>query len=311
MRFFWLIASLTLIGCRPTVHLGSDSRPLKLLLFPTCRGERFEPARAALASALSATTGLRIETRVPIDYLDAIEKLGAAEVDVALLNNLSYLLAEDTYQVEARLAVLRSGGRRFHRAQILVRRDSTLRSLIDLTGKRVAFVDPYSVTGFVVGAHLLTAHGVKAGSTTFVGSHEEVVRQVFTRDADAGATYDDGSPAGGLPVDVRTRLQERYPSIGDELIALAKSDPIPNEPVVFRRDLGPALTERLIAGLVKLREQPAAAAALLTIDDIVGFDPASGADYAPLRGVIGSLGKEVEEMVPGGWRLRLKTPAGF
>jgi phosphonate transport system substrate-binding protein len=226
---------------------------------------------------------------------------------VALLNDLAYLLAEDTYQVEARLAILRSGGRRFHRAQILVRKDSGLKTLRDLEGKRLAFVDPYSVTGFVVGAHLLAKQGVRAGATTFVGSHEEVVRQVYSRDADAGATYDDGSPSGGLPVDVRARLQERFPDIGDQLIALAKSDPIPNEPVVFRRGLDPALAERLTAALVNLHSQPAAVEALRALDDIVGFDPASSADYAPLRGVISGIGKDVEELVPGGWRLKLKT----
>jgi len=307
MKFFWPVALLVLLGCRPTVAPGSETRPLRLLLFPTCRGEKLESARAALANALAATTGLRVETVVPVDYLDAIEELGTAKADVALLNDLAYLLAEDTYQVEARLAILRSGGRRFHRAQILVRKDSGLKTLHDLEGKRLAFVDPYSVTGFVVGAHLLAEQGVRAGATTFVGSHEEVVRQVYSRDADAGATYDDGSPSGGLPVDVRARLQERFPDIGEQLVALAKSDPIPNEPVVFRRGLDPALAERLTAALVKLHDQPAAVEALRVLDDIVGFDPANSADYAPLRTMIGGIGKETEELVPGGWRLRLKT----
>ena len=311
MKLWWLPAVLALLGCRSTAAPGSDARPIRLLLFPTCRGEQFDPARKALATALAAATGLKVETRVPVDYRDAIEELGAATVDVALLNNLSYLLAEDAYRAEARLAILRSGGRRFHRAQILVRRDSGLTTLRELEGKRIAFVDPYSVAGFVMGAHLLVAHGIKTDAMTFVGSHEEVVRQIYMRHADAGSTYDDGSAASGPPPDVSRRLQDRFPDVGDQLITLAKSDPIPNEPVVFRNGLEPALVERLVAVLVNLHEQPAAAEALRTLDDIVGFAPASGADYQPLRRAIAEIGKEVEDLVPGGWRLRLKMQPGF
>jgi phosphonate transport system substrate-binding protein len=298
---------LAAIGCPRDGTPGTAHRPLRVLLYPSNKGEAAAPARDALAKALASATGLRVETRVPIDYFTAVKDLGSGEVDVALLNNLSYLLAEEIYGARARLTVLRHGGLSIHRGQLLVRADAGIGALPQLEGKRVAFVDPYSVTGFVLAAHLFAFEGVKVGATSFVGSHEEAVRQVYTGDVDVGATYDGGGEGGGAPADLRAKLVEAYPDLGEQIVSLAKTKPIPNEPVVLRRGLDPALADKLVAALRALPQRPEAKQALLDLGDIAGFQDARPEDYAPLREMVKSIGKEVEEMVPGGWRLKLKT----
>ncbi|MFH1811471.1 MAG: PhnD/SsuA/transferrin family substrate-binding protein [Pseudomonadota bacterium] len=299
-----LVASLT--ACPDKARPGTPERPLRLMLFPASSGPQLQEARQTLARFLSERTGLQVVTREPVDSFDAVQQLGSGQVDAALLNDLSFLLAEDTYRVQARLRMLRQGGSE-HRAQIIVHRDAGFASPTALHGKRVAYVDPYSMTGFVLVAHLLRQHGVEPGSTSFVGSHLEAVRQVLSGDADAAATYVDESLGPGLPGDLRAGLLPRFPDAADRLISLATTVAVPNEPVAFTRGLDEDLVQRLCAALKAAASDPAALQALQALGNVGGFVDARGEDYAQLRLMLGSLGKNVDDGVPGGWKLKLRT----
>jgi phosphonate transport system substrate-binding protein len=183
--------------------------------------------------------GVLVETAR--DYDSVLTMLAAGHVELAWLGAATY--------ARARLAARKPGarkapvpvampvrhGRAFYHGTIIARKDSGFRSLSDLKGKRVAFVDPESASGSVIPRLLLENAGVKVpdalkteepGSPDFLRRHDSVVAAVYLRKFDAGAVYD------GAPEAVFASEPEK----ANELVVLARSGRIFNEPIVVRAD---------------------------------------------------------------------------
>lgn len=106
------------------------------------------------------------------------------------------------------------------RAIIITRFDSGIGKLADLKGRRFAFVDSASASGFVYPRALLADKGIDPSrdlkETLFAGSPEKVIAAVLLGRAQAGATTAAalGAAAGiGMPT--------------FDIVVLAVSDPIP------------------------------------------------------------------------------------
>src|SRR5207244_6062947 len=81
-----------------------------------------------------------------------------------------------------------------YRGIIVTRKDSGIKSIADLKGKRFAFVDPKSASGYVYPRAMLIEKGIDPetffSETIFAGSHDRVIAAVLNRRVDAGAIYD-------------------------------------------------------------------------------------------------------------------------
>ncbi len=269
------------------------SRPanVRLLVFP---------GRAAAAATLARLLDTPVVSAR--DYAASIELVGAGEADAALLNDFGYLLARDLYGVEPVLKVVRYGAH-MHKAAIVARPGPE--RLADLHGKHFAFSDPYSTTGFLLPADMLGAEAVLLKSASFAGSPEEVVRRVYKGEADAGAVFWNAPGPAGEPRDARALVAAEHTDVFDRVRVLATSVDVPNEPLVFRKDLDERRRARLLDGLQKLATTEEGRAALAALGEIERFTRASDADYASLRKLLVDYGGSIEDMVPGGWKLRV------
>jgi len=137
-----------------------------------------------------------------------------------------------------------------YRGIIVARKDSGLKSLAELQGKRFAFVDPKSASGYVYPRAMLVEKGINPDSffkeTIFAGDHKKVIAAVLEGRVDAGATYDNAlgiAKASGMP--------------SDNLVIIASTDPIPHDAIVVRIGLDEALAKKIQTALVNLSKTEA------------------------------------------------------
>ncbi|TNF24565.1 MAG: phosphate/phosphite/phosphonate ABC transporter substrate-binding protein [Deltaproteobacteria bacterium] len=284
----WLIATLLAVtlaacGARDPAAVGVAGNPVILLLSPS-----HDPGTAGVAElreALSREAGMPVEVVVAPSTHAAVKRMGTPRFDAAILPLFDYLFAHQELGASASLQVLRSGGARTYRGEILVRADGPVQTLADLAGRSIAYVDPWSTSGFLFPASLLADAKVSARAV-FTGSHDASLDELRAGHVDAAAVF-----AGASHGDLSLR-------------AIARTDEIPNEPVVFRSDLAPATRKRLTDALLHLAKTEQGRTLLFAMAEIEGFVEVDDARFAPAHRAIQAADVQVEDLVPDGWRLR-------
>ena len=205
----------------------------------------FEPLMTYLSQAIGRKVGLYIAK----DYGDLRTQMESGAVDIGSYSPFAYVDATRGGKIRI-IAQSILAGSATYRGLIIVRTDGGLRSVKDLEGKRFAFVDAKSASGYVYPRAMLVERGVNPEryfkETLFAGGHDKVISAVLDRRVDAGAIYDGAlgvAKAKGLPV--------------DELSTLSSTDPIPHDAVAVRVGMDEALVKKIQAALVDLDKSPA------------------------------------------------------
>lgn len=256
-----------------------------------------------VAHLLEVASGYRFESFVATSYAGVIEAMGAGRADIGWLNTFSYVIAHQKYGVEVRLVTVRFG-LPYYRAEIIAQSASGINSLADLKGKRFAFVDPASTSGYLFPLAGLKKAGYDPakffGQTVFAGSHNNVVLAVYQGRAEAGAVFEDA----------RASVQKTLPDVMQKLKVVWKSDPIPNDTVSFRKDLPADVKDRVSTALLRFSQDPVGLEALKSLYEIEALADyqllvtkykvtASSLDafYDPVRDVARYAGITLEDLI--------------
>jgi phosphonate transport system substrate-binding protein len=279
-----LLAGLSLLGCgRSEGEIGTPGTPVILLLSPAHAARATPEDRAALGALLTKESGLAVEVRAAASAAEAIDAFRSARgADVGLLNLFEYLLARAEYGAEAGLQVLRGAGETEYAGEILVRADGPVAAVKDLAGKRLAYVDAYSTSGYALPAQLLAAAGV-AVSPEFAGSPERALSMLREGKVDAAAVY-----RGAAAKDPALRV-------------IATTETVPNEPVFFRKGLDPEKKTKLVEALKRAAATPEGRRLLSGIADISGFRDAAAAGYDSAAALVQASGRDIRDLVERGW----------
>ncbi len=230
-------------------RLGTVQHPIRMMFVPSGEAQTILEGGEEIARRLQKITGLHFKTSIASSYAAVIEAMGAGKVDIGWLASFSYVLAKQKYDVDLLLIVVRFGSP-FYRGQIIVRADSNIHRLSDLKGKKFAFVDPASTSGHLYPKSLLLSKGLNPdqlfSQSLFAGSHNAVILSVLKGEVDAGATYDDA----------RATVAKTYPEVFSRLRVIAYTKDIPNDTISARKDLAPALRQKIKTGLMQLVKTP-------------------------------------------------------
>ena len=185
----------------------------------------------ALCAALSSQLG-ELVTGANFDTYDAlVSELERDRVDYAWMPPVLLVLARERLRLRPLLSSVR-GDRTDYRAVLFVDAAGPLRTLDDLRGKTVAWVDTMSAAGYLYPRLTLAARDVDPqslfGDELFLRSHAEVVRAVFDGRAQVGATYAE-KPAADQPIR-RAGFLDVAPDRPARVIEWSKS--IPNDLIV-------------------------------------------------------------------------------
>ncbi|MBI3180177.1 MAG: phosphate/phosphite/phosphonate ABC transporter substrate-binding protein [Deltaproteobacteria bacterium] len=223
---------------------------------------------ASLDQELSRMLGRRVQFRASATYKDSVAQLRERRADVALLGAAAYIEARKGGDVRAILRTIRHRQGNYY-GVIVVKRGSPFRSLKDLKGKRFAFVDPGSTSGYVFARRLLASASIDPEqdlTISFAGGHHKVVEQVAQGTVDAGACFEGAQDTLVDP---------------EAVTPIARTELVPGDPVVVRGGLAPQLIKELRVALIELANSPAAKP-FFTYADIDGFVPAIDSDYDAL-----------------------------
>ncbi len=193
-------------------------------------------------------------------YAEVNDLLVDGQIDAALVCTGGYLDLRRRVGQEAEvLAVPVIGGRSTYQSLVIVPASSSASGLRDLAGKRFAFTDELSLSGYTYAAGLVRQLGSEPGtffgSTLFTRSHDRSIEAVANGLVDGAAVdslvYEALATKKGDPTS-RTRVIHRSPPFGVM-------------PIVASRRLPAETRERLRAVLLELHRDPEAAAALRTV----------------------------------------------
>lgn len=293
-KCFTLLISILMVSCLSKNEIGSAKNPIRFALVPGQDSVVLMKNSELLKKWILEQTNIHVTMQVPTSYIAVVEAFGSKRVDLAILNTFGYILAHDKYGAEALLIGV-NGARSEYWGQIITK-DPKIKSLKDLNGKKFAYVDPASTSGYVLPAKLIKDEKIKLAETVFAGKHDSVVTMVYQGRVDAGATY--FTPAEhGQPQDARRLVLAQYPDVFEKVRIVQMTGSIPSDPVVFRKDLPVEIRDKLIAALKSFGSNPEGEQALRNLYLLTGFKDCTDKTYDPVRAMLLDLSKDVQDLV--------------
>lgn len=282
-------------------ELGSPENPIKMAFVPSSNSTRILANGEPLGALLSEVTGYAIEVSVPTSYAAVIEAMGSENVDVAWLAPFSYALASQKYGAQVILGTVRQGQVTY--PSVFISADPAVNSIADLAGKKFAFVDPASASGYLYPVAALKNAGLVegtppnseaffgSGNVVFAGGHDKVVTAVYNGQVSAGAVY--GGPLNkstGQPTDARGTIARDFPDVYSKVRIIGETQQIPNDTVSVRAGLDDDMVAQIRNGLLNLTTRQDARRLLYDLYSIDDLVVVTDSFYDPLRQVAEDAG---------------------
>jgi phosphonate transport system substrate-binding protein len=258
---------------------------LHLVLTPSQKPTDLLATGEEFGRVLGGLVGLPVRVTVASDYAAVIEALRNHTADLAFVHPAGYVLA--AREAKARIVARNLWhGKSSFTSRIYARKDSGIKTVDELRGKSMAFVDPASSSGYIYPMVLLVQRGLVKNrdpktfftEVVFSGAHDASMRALLNGHVDAIASFD--------------LAREQYlkdPAERERIVVVAETPEIPEAGIAARDGLDPALFARVRTALLQIKA-PAHGDLLKRLYEIDGFAPADDRDYDPVRAAIELLG---------------------
>lgn len=312
-----LAAALLLAGCggaQPAAPAaGGDTTPKPAAEAPAPKIDKltigFVPSQEAggiadkvkpMEDFLTKELGIPVKATVGTNFIAVVEAMGSKQVDVGFLNPFSYVLASGDHKVQVILKSQRKGASSY-RAQMVTRTEDNIPACKDgdtkctatfeaLKGKKVAFVDAASTSGYLFPASFMKEAGISLdkgkffAETIFAGAHDNAAKAVLNKTVDAAWSFED----------VRDNLVKEFPNVKEQLKVVAYTTPIPNDTVSVRDGLPADMVAKIKAAMLKFAGTEEGKKVLKDLYTIDGFVDAADKDYDVIRAMAKNMGIDVK-----------------
>jgi phosphonate transport system substrate-binding protein len=316
----------------PAPQIGSAERPIKVLFVPSVDAEKIVASGQLLAEALNKATGLTFEVVVPTSYAATIEEMCASPDDtIGFIPGLGYVLAEQLCGVRVAGKAVRFGFD-WYAAMIVVARDSAYQTIAELNGKKWAYPDAASTSGYLYPLYMFKEAGITPGESVAAGSHDAAIKAVYNGEADFGTAFFSPPRVDGKAIDwqpgqnpdvpadlldscgptqdekalvcgnfeirdARRNLRKELPDVAQKVRILATTPKIPNDTVSFGPDFPEDLMQKIMEALFAFAQNdPEGFAKALEAYSWTGINPATDAEYDPIRFAIQASGFKIEDL---------------
>ena len=229
-----LLALVSLIFLLISCGKKKEEKPLVMGLSPIANSEKLLEDTAPLHKMLGDEIGKPVEGYIATNYIGVVEGLGTGTIDFALIPPFAYILANKKNGSEALLTSIGKNDEPGYYSVLLVRTDSGIEKVEDLKGKKVAFVDPSSTSGYIFPAVILMDHGINIEQDItyqFAGGHDKALQLLINGDVDAIGTYESAV----------TKFAKEFPEVAKKVKVLQKSDLIPGITLVVSSKVDDAI----------------------------------------------------------------------
>jgi len=319
----------------PMPAIGSEEHPIKVLFVPSVDAQVIVSGGEVMANALHEATGLYFEVSVPTSYPATIEEMCASPTDtIGFIPGLGYAMANQLCGVDVAYKAIRFGYSVYW-AQILVPRDSDIKTIADLNGKKWAYPEPSSTSGYLAILPMLAEAGVVPGETLEAGGHNQATLAVYNGEADFSTSFYSPylSPEGGIAwshespdipdefvesckpnedqsrlfcgpnadyrvLDNRASVRKDAPDIIQKVRILAISGDIPNDTLSFGPEFPADLRAQIEAALVAFAGTDAWNESIGSQDFYgwTGLEPTTDAEYDVVRKMVAEAGLSLEDL---------------
>ena len=281
---------LLAVACKPKpAALGTEKNPIILSFVPSGDTPDIIESAEEIAKLLSEKTDYVIKGNVATSYVAVVEAMCSGKAHIGTLATFAYILAHEKCGVDCALVSTRYGTP-FYNGEIIVGADTGIKTLADLKGRTMCWVDAASTSGYIIPRIMLQAEGVDPDTDlaqqTEAGSHDAVALAVYQGDCDAGACY----------IDARDKFEDDYPDIKEKTIVIAESPEIPNDGLQFIKDFPPEMREKIVKAFLEIMATEEGVAAM---GKAYGWEAAVEKDdsfYDGFRAVLDASGVDVEEL---------------
>lgn len=309
MRFKKIITtSLLLLGAMGLTACSNNSeksvntytpKELNIQFVPSVQANKIEAKAKPLAKLLSKKLGIPVHVTVSTDNTALVESMASKKVDVGFLPSDAYVLAHKRKAADPLLQAMRydydepSGKQNpnkldsKYQSMIIVRKNSKIKSIKDLKGKKIAIQDPTSTTGYILPVAELYKKGinvVKDDNLVNVKGHDQGVVSVLNGDTDAAFVFKDA----------RNLVAKDEPNVFKEVKPIYFTKKVPNDTISVRSDMSSAFRKKLAKSMKEIVKTKEGAKILNNIYDHYGYKDAKDSDYNIIR-EYQSLAKKAQE----------------
>ena len=264
LALFSFIFVFSIVGCTTKTETKKEEKVIKMGFVPLKNSEKLVEDLKPISDYLSERLGVKVEAFTASNYIGVVEGLGSGSVDFGIIPPFSSLLAQKQSSAKPILTSKGKTGKPGYTAELYVRKDSGIKSLQDVKGKKVAFVDPSSSSGYIYPGAMLVEAGLnldKDISYQFSGGHDKSLQLLLNKDVDVIATFDG----------VEERYAKDFPQAKTDIQKLATSDMIPGVMVTASSKMDKELQEKLEKALRDIEKDPKMKELFTKMFSITGF----------------------------------------
>ena len=264
LALFSFLFVFSIVGCSAKTETKKEEKVIKMGFVPLKNSEKLVEDLKPISDYLSERLGVKVEAFTASNYIGVVEGIGSGSVDFGIIPPFSALLAQKQSNAKPILTSKGKTGKPGYTAELYVRKDSGIKNLQDVKGKKVAFVDPSSSSGYIYPGAMLVEAGLnleKDISYQFSGGHDKSLQLLLNKDVDVIATFDG----------VEDRYAKDFPQAKTDIQKLATSDMIPGVMVTTSSKMDKELQEKLEKALRDVENDPKMKELFTKMFSITGF----------------------------------------
>lgn len=243
--------------------------------------EEYQPIQKYLEEQLNLTINIQIMD----NYAHLVKAMKDQSIDIGFFGAFSYIAAESQMELTPLVAEKRKDSGISYYSYILTKNDSNISAIDDLKGKKFAFVDKGSTSGFVLPYALFKSRNIEMedyfSEIHYSGSHGSVPEEIENSIVDAGA----------ISSIQYEKLVEDGKIDPESFKILWKSTPIPSSPYVAGSELDEKLQTKFVNAMLAVHEE--IPGELAKFDESVDqFVKVENKEYNSIRNISAVLGKE-------------------
>ena len=280
-----------LIGVWPAFAVTADNiKPVEIRIGMGPLGvlDNLRAGSKAIAQLIQNESGIPVSVYLAKSYSNLAQAVQDGKVDFVFLSALSFVRLEKKANLQILLKHVWQEP--FYYSTLLALKSSKIKSLQDLKGKRVAFVDKKSTSGYLYPKVMLKKNKVEDSffsEIRFSSSHSESVNLLNQNAVDAIFVFADDPKAS-------TSAWKQYTANAksNDISVLWVSDPIPNDPFCVRSEFYekfPKTVHTVMYSLIDAKERLEGKKGIIDILSSRGFVPATSRQYDPIREMVKEL----------------------
>lgn len=287
-----LILAGTLVGCGSNSENSDSSNKEKLVVqfVPTNNDGSMEAKTKPFAEYLSKKLDRDVEVTLATDYSTIVEAMASGQVDIGIMPPAAYVQAKDMGAAEAILTSelgkydeetglpLEGELTSTFKGEILVKSDSSIKTLSDLRGKKIAALSPNSASGYIYPVAELKDAGIDPTTQSTITTVNDIpseITSVLNGQMDAAFVFQGARNvfASSFPDnDLFEDLRVLYLTEGD----------IPNDAIAVQPSMDETLKEEVKQVFLNMTDDDEGAEAM-AIWGHKGYQEAADSAYDTIR----------------------------